>query len=239
MTTQLTIHTKATALPNVFESYWTTGRKQGVIATTVTEKGVTDPAIVAELSALHHLLSHKEVCGTDRAGNGLELNVTFGAIRKVLQGTSNKKHLYIHGRFLLIRYAEATIAVSKNADWINPANAENRREQLTVDQPLPEVIQISGIGKVGLSFHIIDRMMERANYGSFAAAWRHLCRMLGGGKVSEVALPADVEQQKTAKHGTVGKHLRVAAEPWRFVLSNGNRGYNGTMPMLVTAYVRP
>lgn len=239
MTTQLTIHTKATAAANLFETYWTTGRKQGVIDVTISGTETQDAAIIAELSAMHYLLSHKEICGSDRAGNGMEINVTFGAIRKVAQNTSNKKHLFAHGRFLLTRYAEAKISVSKDSDWIRLARAENRREQLVIDEPLPETIQVTGIGKVGLSFHIIDRMMERANYASIGAAWRHLYRMLGGGNVSEVALPAGVAQQKESKHGSVGKHLRVASEPWRFVLSYGNRGrFGSSLPMLVTAYVR-
>lgn len=238
MTTQLTLHTKATSAPNLFETYWTTGRKQGVIDVTISDTETQDAAIIAELSAMHFLLSHKEICGGDRAGNGMEIDVTFGAIRKIAQNTSNKKHLFAHGRFLLTRYAEAKIAVSKDSDWIRMARAENRREQLVINEPLPEIIQVTGFGKVGLSFHIIDRMMERANYSSIGAAWRHLCQMLSGGQVSEVPLPADVARQKAAKHGSVGKHLRVAAEPWRFVLSNGNRGHNVSMPMLVTAYVR-
>ncbi len=79
--------------------------------------------------------------------------------------------------------------------------------------------------------------MERANYASIGAAWRHLGRMLGSGKVSEVALPPDVARQKAAKHGVAGKILRVAAEPWRFVLTNGARGKDSGLPMLVTAYV--
>ena len=238
MTTQLTLHTKATATPNQFETYWTTGRKQGIIDVRIAATEIQDAAIIAELSAMHFLLSHKEVCGCNRAGNGLEISVTFGAIRKVAQNTSNKKHLFAHGRFLLTRYADATIAVSKNHDWIRLQRADNRREPLVIGEPLPEVIQVNGIGKVGLSFHIIERMMERANYATIAAAWRHLCRMLGGGRVLEVALPPDIAQQKASKHGSTGKHLRVASEPWHFVLSDGKRGYGCSLPTLITAYVR-
>jgi len=164
--------------------------------------------------------------------------VTYGAIRKLAQNTSNKRHLFAHARFLQTRYAEAKITVAKNNDWISQARADNRREQLTVDAPLPETIDVSGIGKVGLSAHIIERLMERANYSSIAAAWRHLCCMLGGGKVREVHLPANVAREKAAKHGTAAKYLRVASEPWQFVLSPGGRGHGCQMPMLVTAYVQ-
>lgn len=238
MTTRLTLHTKATALPNLFETYWTTGRKQGVIDVSISAKETQDTAVIAELSAMHFLLSHKEVCGNDRAGNGMDINVTFGAIRKVAQNTSNKKHLFVHGRFLLARYADAKIAVSKDNDWIRPERAANRRERLVVDEPIPEVIQITDIGNVELSFHIIERMMERANYTSFSAAWRHLCQMLGGSHVAEVALPDAISQQKASKYGAVGRHLRVASEAWRFVLTKDCRRAGHGLPVLVTAYVR-
>lgn len=237
MTTHLTIHTKAASAPNRFESFWTTGRKQGVIEVSIADQTTPDAAIVAELSALHFLLSHKEVCGADRAGNSMELNVTFGAIKKIAQGTSNKRHLMAHGRFLMTRFAESSISVSKSDSWISEARADNRREELIIDEPLPEVIQVNGVGKVGLSFHIIERMMERANYASIGAAWRHLRDMLGSSRVSEVQLPAAVVREKIAKHGSIGKHLRVPSEPWHFVVSHGGR-FMESMPMLVTAYVR-
>lgn len=237
MTTKLTIHTQATRTENLFEAFWTTGRTQGVIEVTIAKRETEDAAIIAELSAIHHLLSHKEIFGGGRAGNSMELEVTFGAIRKLAQNTSNKRHLFAHARFLLTRYADARITVAKNSDWIRQARADNHREQLAIDQPITEMIDVSGFGKVGLSAHIIERMMERANYSSIAAAWRHLCGMLGGGKVKEVRLPADLARQKAVKHGNAAKYLHVASEPWRFVLSQG-RGTGSQLPMLVTAYVQ-
>lgn len=239
MTTQLTLHTKAAAGALQFETFWTTGRKQGIVHVTIADPNTEDAAIVAELSAMHYLLSHKEVCGNERAGNGMELNVTFGAIRKLAQNTGSKKHLFAHGRFLLARYAEARITVAKDTSWIVQARAENRRDSLHITAPLPEIVDVQGIGKVGLSYHIIDRMMERANYASIAAAWRHLCKMLGCSNLAEVPLPADIARQKADKHGSVGKHLRVPSEPWRFVISDGKKGFTADpLPMLVTAYVR-
>ena len=36
MTTNITLHTKGTAAHNQFETFWTTGRKQGVIDITIS-----------------------------------------------------------------------------------------------------------------------------------------------------------------------------------------------------------
>lgn len=238
MTTQLILHTKATATPNRFETYWATGRsKQGIIAVTVAEREQLDPAIIAELSALHYLLSHKEVCGTERAGNSLDLQVTFGAIRKLAQNTSNKKHLFAHGRFLLTRYADARITVAKDANWIREECARNRLEELRIDEPLIEIVQVHGIGKVGLSMHVMERMIDRANFPTIAAAWRQLSKLLACPELTEEALPADIARQKADKHGAVGRHLRAPCSPWRFVITSG-RYRSEALPMLVTAYVR-
>lgn len=238
MTTQLTIHTQAADTPNRFNSYWAVGRKQGVIEVIIPGAETADAGIIAELSALHYLLSHKSVLGEGRAGNSVEINVTYGAIRKLAQNTSNKKHLFLHARFLLTRYAEASINVAKDNSWIVMERVANRRDEITVREPIPEVVEVSGVGKVGLSHHIIERMMERANYASISAAWRHLCKMLGGGRLIEAPIPANVAAQKAAKHGSVGRHLRVPNEPWRFVLSQARFNFGESMPMLVTAYVR-
>lgn len=238
MTTQLMLHTQATATPNRFETYWATGRsKQGIIAVTVAEREQLDPAIIAELSALHYLLSHKEVCGTDRAGNNLDVQVTFGAIRKLAQNSCNKTHLFAHGRFLLTRYADARITVAKDAGWIREDCVRNRFEELQIDEPLIEIVQVHGIGKVGLSMHVMERMLDRANFPSIAAAWRHLNKLLACPQLKEEHLPADIVRQKADKHGSVGRHLRAPCSPWRFVISSGRHRIEA-LPMLVTAYVR-
>lgn len=239
MTTQLTVHTKATDTGNRFDTYWTTGSKQGVITTSLGHAISDDAAIIAELSALHHLLSHKDILGEGRAGNNVTLNVSFGAIRKLALGNTGKRHLFAHGSFLLARYAEAKICVSKDTDWINLARATNRRDSLFINDPLPETLDISGFGRVGVSYHIIERMMERANYSTIAAAWHHLRRMLSGGQFAEVKLPPSIAEKKNDKHGSTGLHIRTLTEPWHFVIAQGTKRLNDAMPVLVTAYVRP
>lgn len=237
MTTKLTVHTKPGPRPDQFATYWCVGNKQGVVETTLAPSLCdSDPAVIAELAVIQHLLSHKGVCGSNRAGNALTIEVTFGAIKKLAQNASSKAHLYRHGRFLLARYADATICVQKKDAWISPAKVDNRREQLSIDAPIPDVVEVRGFGPVGISYHIIDRMMQRANYASVAAAWRHLITMLGSAKVAEVAVDPKAAREKAAKHGTIGHILSVAREPWRFVLAEGRTGRN-PFPMLVTAYI--
>ena len=236
MTTHITIHTKETADPRTFECFWTTGNKQGVVETRNDDPRVDDPAIIAELSALHHLLSYRSILGEGRAGNSLTITVSFGAIRRVANRSSDKKHLFVHARFLGTRYSEAEIKVDKDASWIRPGKANARRETLAVREPIEEIVDVAGFGKVALSHHIIEQMMKRANYASVGAAWRHLCSMLGG-KLRRVSLPKRVLEHKELKHGATGCHLQAVNTPWFFVIGS-NRPSCSNMPTLCTAYVR-
>ena len=235
MCAQLTIHTIATDHKDRFETYWAVGGKQGIIEITLADQVPDDRAIVAELAALHHLLSRKGVAGCDRNGHDLLLQVTFGAIRKLMQGSTTKKHLEVYGRFLLARYADAKITVSKDTRWVITARAENRREQITVTGPEPEVLEVPAIGRVGISGHLIERLMERANYASVGAAWRHLRKMLSNPRAS---LETEPSREKSAKHHMAAQYLRIPGEAWRFVVAPGERGHHGGLPILVTAYVR-
>lgn len=238
MTTHITIHTKETATPRTFECFWTTGSKQGVIETHINDSRIEDPAIVAELSALHYLLSYRSVLGEGRAGNSVSISVSFGAIRRVVNRSSDKKHLFAHARFLGTRYSEAEIKVEKDGSWIRPEKANARRELLEVREPIEEIVDVAGYGKVALSHHIIEQMMKRANYASVGAAWRHLCSMLGG-KLRRVSLPQRVVEHKALKHGDLGCHLQAVNTPWFFVIGNNRPVCGARMPTLCTAYVRP
>ena len=237
MSTQLIIHTVATQTANRFSSYWTVGRKQGIVEITITDQALPDQIIVAELAALKYLLSEKAVLGHDRGGNSMVLEVTFGAIRKLAQGATAKKHLTLYGRFLQTRYADAKITVSKNSRWIDAARAEHHRETLTVSEPKPEVINIPTIGPVGISHHLVERLMERANYATVAAAWHHLRRMLTNPRVCVESLSQAEARDKQEKHHAAARYLQIPGEAWRFVMTAGERSRGG-MPMLVTAYVR-
>jgi len=233
MSAKLTVHTTTSQEATCFETYWTTGRKQGIVKTSLADSIDQDRPIIAELSAIHFLLSHQHLLGEGRAGNQMEIEVTFGAIRKLSMGSSTKGHLMNHGKFLLTRYADAKVTVSKDSTWIVPERAINRVEFLDINEPLAEIVDVAGVGSVSVSYHLLDRMMQRANYASITAAWQHLCKMLCGGQLARVALPPSVAKHKAGKHGSTGIHLKGLRDHWHFVIAQG-----GARPTLVTAYIR-
>lgn len=239
MSAPITLHTESTATANQFATYWTTGHKQGVVVVSIQIPEASDAAIVAELAALHHLLSHRAVFGADRAGNGLQISVSFGAIRKLARGVSSKSHLLAHSRFLSTRYVDASITVAKDHRWVDPARASTRKETLTVTHPLPEVVNVPAMGPVGVSVHVVERLMQRANFPSMAACWHHLQRTLGDPSLQVIKLPPEILRHKVEKYGrAAGIHLAAPHSPWHFVVSDGQLPSSGGLPMLVTAYVR-
>lgn len=225
-----------------YETYWTTGRKQGVIAVDLAPSITDNRPIVAELSALHYLLSYVGIMGRDRTGESLAIEVSFGAIRKLIspEGAAKSSRLIPYARFLNIRFAEAEIAVAKDGNWIIPARAAARRETLSISEPLPEMLQVTGYGNVSVSVHIIERMLQKANYASASAVWKHLRRMLDSHALVKKVLPAQVAAHKAEKYGEndVGDHIRHLREPWTFVIAPIREPNSHCQNVLTTAYVR-
>jgi len=82
----LTLLTKQ--IDGEFTVYWKTGlRRGGELKVDLGEQYDKLPEqqkpIAAELYAIHHLLSVKEVMGSNRSGNGLQIRVSKGAITAV------------------------------------------------------------------------------------------------------------------------------------------------------------
>lgn len=107
-----------------FTVYWKTGlRRGGELKVDLGEQYDKLPEqqkpIAAELYAIHHLLSVKEVMGSNRSGNGLQIRVSKGAIKKLQKQRSTQHSLYSLTRFLLTRYQEAQISVEKRDDWLS------------------------------------------------------------------------------------------------------------------------
>lgn len=144
---------------NQFQVYWMTGLvKKGIVNVSVPDSW-RDRDIVAELAALQFLLEEKCVVGHDRCGNKLFINVSFGAIKKLVRRDSDKVHLTRHSIFLTTRFAGATLVVKKADDWLE--GCESVQDTVDASQPVPERIFLHGVGEVEVTGHAIDAFFER------------------------------------------------------------------------------
>ena len=102
----LTLLTKQ--IDGEFMVYWKTGlRRGGGLKVNLGEQYDKLPEqqkpIAAELYAIHHLLSVKEVMGSNRSGNGLQIRVSKGAIKKLQKQRSTQHVLVNSSRTLFLK----------------------------------------------------------------------------------------------------------------------------------------
>jgi len=220
----LHVVTKSTENPKVFDIYWMTGLVQkGRVRTTVTIQD--DCRIAAELSTLQYLLETKNVCGHNKAGAGLRLWVSCGAIPKLLKQESEKFYLSPYANFLRTRFLGLKIDVEKRkVDWADEL-CDRPVDEIRVVTPSMTVIEVAGVGPVELTAHAVGRYIERFDRPP-AKAWRELTRL------AKEAIPLPVKRNEihNLKHRNPGsffaskKVILVVAQP----------DHAGMLPRLVT-----
>lgn len=235
----LTTFCKPGAGENRWDIFWRNGAQiQGVVQVTLTVS-IDDPEIVAELSALQWLLEHRSVFGVSQAGKGLCLTVSTGAIKKLAKaaekigslGKSNlgKPHLFPYARFLGTRFVGLGIDVSKDDSWIKP-RSQNDIVEISITGPLPEILDIAGIGKVALSAHAMKRFNERLGCADRDDTWRLLRRLANGG-LRMAPMDDERTRRQTEKYGS-GSMLWIHDDTkWAFVIVTQE-----PYPVMVTAY---
>ena len=225
MSTALTVLTKCTADPSVFDVHWAAGiHTQGVVHVTVTSK-LPDKELIAELSATQHLLEVAQVCSEDRTGNNLTITVSFGAIRKLASGRSAKDYLVPFAMFLRTRFVDAQVVTSKSDDFIRPS-AYSNRSSITTDRAYPSYATLPGGERAGVTFHALDQFRIRFAFDRASDAWRELRSCAAHSATRSSRLTSD----DVAKYGS-----SVRA----FDCFNGARLIvvdDGVYPMIVTAY---
>ncbi len=225
----LFLHTRPTGKDREYDTFWATGMNaKGRIRTTVPMD--EDGAIAAELAAAQYLLEERHACGHNKAGAGLCLFVTFGAIRKLLNAGSVKHHLAPYALFLRTRFLGAEIKVEKRKlDWVDE-KCEERVEELKVSEPKPSLIEVGGFGHVELTAHAVEQYVARFGRKP-EKAWRNLQT------IAKAASPV-TQVKRSALHDL--KHRRQG----RFAL-NQEQGVLmviappekvGGLPRLVTIY---
>lgn len=237
----LTTFCKAGTTENTWDVYWRNGVQiQGLLGVTVTA-GVADPEIVAELSALQWLLEHRSVFGVSQAGKGLCLTVSAGAIKKLAKAAEKngdlrvsalgKPHLFPYARFLGTRFVGSEIVVSKDESWIRP-RAQNDIAELTVAEPLPEILDIRGVGVVELSAHALQQFSKRQAGADREEMWRFLRKAAASG-LRLANLDQGRVQAQTERHGKVGQVWVHDETRWAFVIVPS---VGAGLPVMVTAY---
>lgn len=222
--------------PGEFNIYWRNGHQGAGLITVSVHPNLADPDVIAELSALQWLLCQRSVFGITQNGKGLHLKICAGAIRKAVRAESageggqfGKPHLKPYAQFLTSRFAGAILEVSKEQSWIPPGFPADHA-WLSVNKPLPNLVDIPGLGLVAVTKHAFDRFSERLCKLEQHDAWRLLCRAVRG-PLRQLHHAPRADLVESDGHGRNGEVWVNPANGWGFVLVT-----RAPQPVMVTAY---
>lgn len=166
-----------------------------------------DVEIIAELVAINYLILEKQIAGENRQdGNGITLNVSKGAIKKIALGKTTKKHLFKFGNFLTFILRGISIKTHKKRSKTDICSSGNS-ERINVD-----VEKYTGIGvfaetelfgKVGITYHAMERFIEHATVesGELKSPLKSMKSRISNPDMIKVELPERVKQHKDQKYG--------------------------------------
>lgn len=205
----LKVHTLPSGNPDSFRTYWTNSllRVRGVVETRIT-RDMPDKRIAAELASLQHLLEVREVLGQNLVGTAaIRLIVSCGAIRKLKLRQSDKAYLAPYASFLTTRFAGCPVTVDKDTRWLD-GYQPSAVEHLVVDEPRLETLSVNGVGRVGVTRHVLERIASRLLPGTppervAQAAWKKLYELVSDPSlrdVSRTSLWANISHGRNEKH---------------------------------------
>jgi len=147
-------------------------KSSGSVSVHLNARYNEDRLILAELSALHHLLCVEQIHGKNRLGNGLKIEVTAGAIRKAVakgslkkddSGRTSKINVAHFSQFLATQFFEAEVETVPSNKWVEEITQEENNYSIQINLPPMASIE-SPVGNVVISRHALNRFVE-----SFAA----------------------------------------------------------------------
>jgi len=201
--------------------------KKGVVFVTVPPV-LEDPKVIAELSAARWLLEQKNVCGHDKAGAGLEIFVSSGAIKKLSRGGSAKTNLLRYAHFLRTRFIGAKITVeNRDSNWLD--FQDEHPYSIGVSSEI-ELLELCGFGPVEVTAHAIEKYTERLGR-KLTRAWREIRLLIKDPKLKEIRF-----RKKGLNGKTPSKNSRYFYLPTRQIVFVVTTSPNGE-PRLVTTYL--
>lgn len=190
-----------------------------------------DQLVAAELAAIRYLIFQKAVFKVvPKFGRGLKVQVTSGAIKKLMNGTSTKKHLRPYALFTRPRLAQATLAVARDlpsmATHVTTAPPVEIISIGSVFASWFEPFHINGVGDIHITNHAAMRYEQRVGAPELKDPIDSLLNRLMHKEFAKLEMPAAVIAHKTKKYGS-----DQMAEIWghpestmRFLISRNKPG---------------
>lgn len=213
--------------------------KCGIIEVTLPYESL-DVDIVGELVALQHLIVDKEIFGQSVLhGDGLEIEVSKGAIKKILTGKTTKKEIIKYASFIPFLLQGISLKTHKKCSK-NDAFEGRISEKITVDieKYTNTRILVSSpvIGGIEITSHSVNRYLERIRdeSGDVKFPLKSLVARLTNPDLRQVTLPKKVVSHKIRKYGESDEF-----SVWKHPTSTLNFGLIKVGPVfnLVTVFI--
>lgn len=193
-------------------------------------------ADAAELFAMWLVLVHWENAGQRRTAKNLKLEVSRGAVKKLLRADSAKVELNSLAYFGRTQFFGVEIEVVKKTPWVDWAEPSTCSAVLG-DDPLPRpTVSVPGVGDVGITLHALEEYIADTGGDILSAhVYGRIAERLRG-SLREVKLSERVAEHKTKKHGLQADKTRIMVDDhgWQYVLLQvGHESY-----VLKTVYNR-
>lgn len=244
----LSLHTSVHS--SGYRTHWYTEETYGALTIIPPKSKPSNRDIVlAEITALYHLLTVEEVAGKDRTGSDLKIELSRGAIKKILRNSEHKSSVYgNHLNWFQTQFIDAKLSVPKkqkaNAQLIEKylksgADWDGRSiylcEPMTLpSKPLVAPIYVPDIGNVVISLHAVKQFRKRNDMESDSKSWRKIRNMIANEKLVPGKLGDTLLAKKARKWDRSDAHFFNCARSWQLVLLPGESYWT-----LATLYQRP
>ncbi|MBS9424215.1 hypothetical protein [Photorhabdus caribbeanensis] len=188
--------------------YWRVGTKRKGILDVRIDFEHDEADLLAELIAIRYLMFNKQVFSREPiSGSGYKLEVSKGAIRKLMQGKSSKKFATKFSTFLTKgRMKGIVIEVSQDMALM-PALDEcdvellNAEQQIYTQAQAYYEIDTPAIGKVLVTAHAVNQYQARITSGDPKKPWASLISRLQHPELQIQPFDERTVRHKVRKYG--------------------------------------
>lgn len=195
---------------------WYVGQQKFGQLTVQFNFDIEDMEIAAELITIQHLMFEKLVFARyPQSGEHYSLKVSKGAIKKIVQGRSDKKHLFPYALFLEHGLRGVNLSVANKAVHSAALDNEHRQHATIVItendyKDTRSTVDTPALGLVRLSLHAVEQFEVRLDEELKKPARVSLIQRLQNPGLALVELPENVKFHKQRKYGA---HDKI--EVWR------------------------
>lgn len=185
--------------------YWFAGtNKNGVLDVNIDFEH-KEADLIAELIAIQHLVVEREIFDRQpMSGDGYQLKVSKGAIKKLARGRSNKKFAIPFSGLLtgMMRGVDIVVTQSKGfLDLINKENIETLNATYAEYSWFEDVAQTPAMGDVTITEHSLEQYSKRVTDGDVKNPRTSLLRRLKHPELRLLPLEKRVLKHKERRYG--------------------------------------